>query len=409
FHKKGEFGVPKNQGTRASDSFLLRLVNLSKGSNKAWVVGFTLLLGAGAVFSASRVELFHDPLSWAPASEDIVVGTALMDEHLGGSSKIFLLFESSDDQALTPKNLIALDNLQKDILSYRDPSTQKQVVTSARSVANVFKEAHQIARGGDLRRARLPKTQERIDALLPLIKDYAPNELLRVANADLSRFLIVLDTHWMPATDYAPLAEHIRRASLDIIGAKGQIEPTGAAFLLLSSLGQMVTDLARSFGFAFLVISLLLIFLFRDIKLGLIATLPNLLPIILTAGLMGLLQIPLSLNNLLLASIALGICVDDTVHFFFHFKRAREFQNNTEEALKHAALQSGRAMLSTSMILFASVAVYGFATLKNYGQFGLLFAATLAFALVADLVFAPALLRFFYGQKRAGNADPDLK
>ena len=131
----------------------------------------------------------------------------------------------------------------------------------------------------------------------------------------------------------------------------------------------------------------------RNLKLGLIAMVPNLTPIIFLFGFMGLTGIPLDLTTLLLTSLALGLCVDDTIHLLHHFKYQLHRSGDTDEAIAYALNHSGRAVITTSLLLVAGSCLYLGSELVTLQRFGVLIGMTIVFAGLADLVITPAVLR----------------
>ena len=121
--------------------------------------------------------------------------------------------------------------------------------------------------------------------ILFLFENAGPDQLRRLAATDLSKAQVQLNIHWLPATQYQPLADYVNRNIQELFPTEGEVQATGAVYSLLSTLGLLVQDLARSFGFAFGVITVMMILLFRDLKLGILAMVPNLAPI------MGLLSV----------------------------------------------------------------------------------------------------------------------
>ena len=130
-----------------------------------------------------------------------------------------------------------------------------------------------------------------------------------------------------------------------------------------------------------------MIIMLRDFKLGLIAMLPNLF-IVTVVGFMGLTGIPMDLTALLIACIALGIAVDDTVHFLHHFQVPIKAQS-CEAAVRAAAQHAGRAMVATSALLIVEFNIYCFGTNAAIFRFGLLTAFTVAAAVLTDLIVLP--------------------
>ena len=150
---------------------------------------------------------------------------------------------------------------------------------------------------------------------------------------------------------------------------------------------------------ALVVITLLMWLLLRSVKLGLIAMIPNLLPIAFVLGTMGLTDVPIDLANIIIASIILGIAVDDTIHFLHQFWISHRQHGDTSQAIKTSLDHSGRAIVSTSVILVCGFLVYIVASMVNLQRFGWLIALAIAYALVVDLAVGPALLRLFYPDK----------
>ena len=126
---------------------------------------------------------------------------------------------------------------------------------------------------------------------------------------------------------------------------------------------------------------------------------PNLLPIAMLLGFMGLADIPLDLATVVVASLALGLCVDDTIHFLHHFKEEFRRTGSKDMAIDASLKCSGRAIVITSVVLIATTSLYPTAVLKNMDRFGILVSMTIVFAVFVDLIVGPAVLRLFYPSK----------
>jgi hypothetical protein len=131
------------------------------------------------------------------------------------------------------------------------------------------------------------------------------------------------------------------------------------------------------------------------LKLGLLAMVPNVIPVLLFFGLLGLGIAPLSLPTSLIGSVALGITIDDTAHYLFRWRHERRTGADAADAVHATTRRVGRAIAITSVMLclgFLVVALSGFATLR---EFGLLSTATMVICVIADLTLLPALLARF--------------
>jgi predicted RND superfamily exporter protein len=119
---------------------------------------------------------------------------------------------------------------------------------------------------------------------------------------------------------------------------------------------------------------------------------PNLVPIAFTLGLMGWLGIPLDMFTLMIGTIAIGLAVDDTIHFMHNFRRYYDETGNPEESVQRTLASAGQAMLFTTLVLAAGFLVYTQAYMVNLIAFGLLITVAITLAFVADVTLAPALV-----------------
>jgi predicted RND superfamily exporter protein len=133
--------------------------------------------------------------------------------------------------------------------------------------------------------------------------------------------------------------------------------------------------------------------LLGNLRGGTAAMVPNLAPIVVTLGFMGWAGIPLDLFTLLIGSIAIGLAVDDTIHFMYHFRKRFEVHYDARLAVRETLQTTGRALLTTSIVLSLAFFTYTFASLTNLALFGLLTGSTVVTAFVADIGVAPALMQ----------------
>jgi predicted RND superfamily exporter protein len=143
---------------------------------------------------------------------------------------------------------------------------------------------------------------------------------------------------------------------------------------------------------AFSVIAVLMCLIFRSVKTGLISMMPNLSPVFLTLGAMGFLGIPLDYNKLFIATVAIGIAVDDTIHLVSRYHHEFKICGNYEEALRASMADVGRALVITSVTLVCGFSVLLFSLLDAQAMFGILLSSTIVVALIADFLLMPALV-----------------
>ena len=174
-----------------------------------------------------------------------------------------------------------------------------------------------------------------------------------------------------------------------------QFKQTGTGLILDKNSEFVRESLLYGLGLALLIVSVLMGLLFRDIKVLFIAMLPNVLPLVFAAALIGYLGIALEAGVSIVFAIIFGIAVDDTIHFMSKYKLAKNQYNDREKALQVTFQETGKAIIFTSIILFFGFMIMLFSANLPSVVIGLLISVTLVSALVADLILLPVVLRWF--------------
>ncbi|TAI47084.1 efflux RND transporter permease subunit [Flagellimonas allohymeniacidonis] len=168
---------------------------------------------------------------------------------------------------------------------------------------------------------------------------------------------------------------------------------TGKALLFLKGTKYLVKNLLISLALAIGLISLFMAYLFRSFRMIIISLIPNLLPLVITAGLMGYLGIPIKPSTILVFSIAFGISVDDTIHFLAKYRQELTANKWQIKRSVYAALrETGVSMFYTSIVLFFGFSVFIISSFGGTKALGGLVSATLLFAMLANLILLPSLL-----------------
>ena len=181
-----------------------------------------------------------------------------------------------------------------------------------------MKELNQAYHGNDPEYYRLPDSQAGASQLIQTFENSGKENMEKIVVGDLSRTQMTIRIKWLEATSYLGLTDYIQEGIDTYIPKTATARPTGSVYSLVSTIGQLVKDLIASFGVAFVLITLIMMGLLRSIKLGLIAMGPTLLPIATIMSIMSVTDIPIDMNTLLIASISIGLAVDDTIHLLHH-------------------------------------------------------------------------------------------
>ena len=171
--------------------------------------------------------------------------------------------------------------------------------------------------------------------------------------------------------------------------------------LIFAHIGESnIESMLKGTAIALVLISFVLIIALKSIKLGLLSLIPNLVPAAMAFGLWGLIDGQINLAVSVVASLTLGIVVDDTVHFLSKFQYALKELNKTRvEAVEYAFVHVGTALWITSIVLIAGFLILTLSDFQLNAKLGLLTAITISFALIADFLFLPPLLMLFKDKK----------
>jgi hypothetical protein len=230
-----------------------------------------------------------------------------------------------------------------------------------------------------------------LEGVLQLVSS-SPQAFARVVDADFARSVVLVRTHLTRSSDLSHLIERIVEHGRARFPPEIRVHPTGELILATRSAGGLVSGQIESVGLAAGVIFLILAVMFLSVRVGFVAMIPNLVPIAIFFGLMGITGVPLNLGTSIIAAMALGISVDDTIHLMTRLSREIRLVPEQEPALLRTFESVGKPAVFTALLLVGGYATLAFSTFVPLRQFGLLSAATIFAAVIADLVLLPALL-----------------
>ena len=168
---------------------------------------------------------------------------------------------------------------------------------------------------------------------------------------------------------------------------------TGKGLLLDKNSVYIQNNLVEGLLFALLLVSIIMVALFRNLKLVFISLIPNILPLLFAGALLGFLGISLEATISIVFAIAFGIAVDDTIHFLAKYKLCTQQGLNKEEALRKTFAETGRPLVITTVLLFFGFLVLLFSIHRPSVTIGLMISTTLLAALIFDLLLIPVLIR----------------
>jgi len=371
-------------------------------TRKPWqVIGVWLLVLCVAGVGAARINFSHNPLTWLPASAPVRQATELIDHELRGSvSMEIVLTRAAENGWHDPEALRRLERFSRQAETYQDGEF---FVGRAFSLVDVLKEIHKALNANDSRYYDVPGDRELIAQEFLLFENSGSDDLEDLVDSQFRQVRLSLKGPWLDAGSYAGALKDLESLLRDGFGDGTDIVMTGIVPLLTRTMYAVQIGIAQSYGIAFVVITLLMMLLIGSVSLGFVAMVPNLAPILCALGLMGWLDLPLDTFTMLIGSIALGLAVDDTIHFMHGYRRYMEAGCDSRTAIHRTLDSAGRAMLLTTLVLSTGFLIFTLSAMSNIFNFGMLTAFAIAVALLADFLLAPALMQVIHG--RAAKTD----
>lgn len=296
--------------------------------------------------------------------------------------------------AKRPKGIYSLSTLRR-INRLHETIAEIPELSTPVSIVNAYKYAKQAYYNGNVNYYQLPSPQEN-RFILPYINNASGDGNLLTNYVDSTGQLARITTFMRDVP-----TDRMEQIEADLLKAIGKIFPekrftvemTGKSLLFLKGTHYLIKNLFLSLLLAVVLIALFMAYMFRSTKMIVVSLIPNLLPLIITAGVMGYTGIPLKPSTILVFSIAFGISVDDTIHFLAKYRQELIDSDWKIKRSVYAALkETGISMFYTSVVLFFGFIVFMSSNFGGTRALGGLVAVTLMFAMLANLVLLPSLL-----------------
>ncbi|MEE4260203.1 MAG: MMPL family transporter [Bacteroidales bacterium] len=283
-----------------------------------------------------------------------------------------------------------LDQLQDTLATY--PEFSKPV-----SVVEVVKSAKQAFYRGNPDMYSLPNNQEKnfILSYVPNLDAHNKTSILNAfVDSTLSKTRVSIQLANIGTNDIERIITDLR-PKVDRIfpPEKYEVGLTGTSVVFLMGTNYLVKNLFMSLGLAVIIITLLMALIFSSVRMILISLIPNIIPQVLTAGMMGFFDIPIKPSTILIFSIALGISVDNTIHYLSRYRLHLKHTNwNIKVSILEALKETGYSMVYSAIILFFGFLIFTLSTFGGTEALGYLVSFTLVVALFSNMFVLPSLL-----------------
>ena len=365
------------------------------------------------IYGISKHEVENRFIDYFSPETEIYQGMLLLDEELGGTATLDILIDQPSDEIFDELDFDG-DDLFEDDLFMDDSSEASGYWWNATSLAKL-EEIHDyldeipemgkvLSVASGIKLARMIKDDNDLNDLeLALLRSVLPEDiketlLYSYINQDDST--VRISARVLESAQTLNRKELLEKINFDLVNKfdldEEQFEVTGLAVLYNNMLQSLFSSQIKSLGLVFAVIGLMILLLFRSVKITLIALAPNLITAGSVLGLLGVLSIPLDIMTITVAAISVGMAVDNTIHYLYRYKtevKNKDLTNDQRILNSHNSV--GRAGFYTATTKAAGFSIFALSSFTPTVLFGLFTAFALMISFFASLTLLPFLLNLF--------------
>ena len=388
----------------------LALIALKQGKQ---IAIFFLLLAISLIYGISKLEVENRFIDYFSPETEIYQGMLLLDEELGGTATLDILIDQPSYEIFDELDFDG-DDLFEDDLFMDDSSEASGYWWNATSLAKL-EEIHDylddipemgkvLSVASGIKLARMINDNNDLNDLeLALLRSVLPEDiketlLYSYINQDDST--VRISARVLESAQTLNRKELLEKINFDLVNKfdldEEQFQVTGLAVLYNNMLQSLFSSQIKSLGLVFAVIGLMILLLFRSVKITLIALAPNLITAGSVLGLLGVLSIPLDIMTITVAAISVGMAVDNTIHYLYRYKtevKNKDLTNDQRILNSHDSV--GRAVFYTATTIAAGFSIFALSSFTPTVLFGLFTAFALMISFFASLTLLPFLLNLF--------------
>ncbi len=383
----------------------LTLLDLLVHRHRYRVFGATAVFVGLAIIGMLKLYSVSYMVDDVPEQSSLKQDLYFFEDNFSGVMPLEIIVDFGERRAtLNTRNLRRVDRLEKKLSEIPYVSQPISLVSFAKAVRQAYHD-------GDPKRYSLPSPGDRgaILSYLSNQQEGASDLLSSFVDSTGQVMRVSLKIEDIGSTKMDSLiTTAIEPAIEEVFGdTSTQTSVTGSTLLFIRGNKFLIENLRFSLLLAFLIIAVIMAILFANVRMIIISLIPNFIPLLITAGIMGYFGIPLKPSTALIFSIAFGISVDDSIHFLAKY-RQELFANKffVPVAISKSIKETGASMTYTSIVLFFGFVIFVFSGFGGTVALGILTSLTLFFAMLTNLTLLPALLMVFDSGKRNQNIHP---
>lgn len=371
-----------------------------------FVVTITVVVFAAiGVYKVHSVSFMVDDI---PEKSQVKQDLQFFEHNFSGMMPLEIVVDTHKKRGINNlKNLREINKFEKFLAAQPD-------ISNPVSITTFVKAARQAFYGGNPRRYDLPKNNNEKNFILRYLKDQKDETGLLKAFVDSTgqKARISLKIKDIGSNKMDSLVNRVIRPKQEQIFGKSKLTAaiTGTTLLFIKGNSYLINNLKMSFVLAFFLISILMGMLFANFRMIILSLIPNVIPLAITAGIMGYLGIALKPSTAIIFSIAFGISVDYAIHFLAKY-RQELFANDfaVRIAISKSLHETGTSMIYTSIVLFAGFVIFTASDFGGTVALGFLTSITLLISMFTNLLVLPSLLLTFDSGKRKLTIHPPIE
>lgn len=397
YQKKPE-GKLVNYMNNPNINYIMEKVSAFVLSKKRVVYAVLALLLTLCVIGAMRMTTSGRVVDDIAKNDKLYKDIMFFEDNVGG----VMPFEISIDTR-KPKGVMNANFIRK-VQQLQDTLALYPEFSRPLSIAEVVKFARQGFFNGDRKQYKVPSNNE-FGFIMKYMPETKGGELPKIVTQYIDSQMQSTRVSVQMANVTTPEIDNISKSlkpKIDKIFPKEKYDVvmTGSAMVTLQGTNYLIVNLSHSLLLAFIVIALLMAITFHKFKMVIISLIPNLIPLLFTAGVMGFCGIPLKMSTILVFSIALGISVDNTIHYLARYRLQMKINNNDiKKSVMAAILETGPSMIYSASVLICGFLIFAFSSFGGTKIVGFLVPFTLLIALITNILVLPALVLTFNRKK----------
>ena len=397
YQKKPE-GKMVNYMNNPRINYIMDKISVFVLGKKRVIFAVLALLMLVCVIGATRITTSGRVVDDIAKSDKLYKDIMFFEKNVGG----VMPFEISIDTR-KPKGIMNAQFIRK-VQQLEDTLALYPEFSEPLSIAEVVKFARQGFYNGKREQFKIPSNNE-FGFIMKYMPETKGGEMPAIVTQYMDKEMQCTRVSVQMANVTTPEIDAISRSlqpQIDQIFPKEKYDVvmTGSAMVTLQGTNYLIVNLSHSLFLAFIVIALLMAVTFHKFKMVIISLIPNLIPLLFTAGVMGFCGIPLKMSTILVFSIALGISVDNTIHYLARYRLQMKMNDNDIKKSVMAAIQeTGPSMIYSASILICGFLIFAFSSFGGTKIVGFLVPFTLLVALITNILVLPALVLTFYRKK----------